>query len=150
MLKLLIFNLLLVEPLSKPLHFTPFVFTDVGGDVFDFDSCNVVWQLAQCHLRLATGWARWSIHLQILLSKIRCGVRNVSIWTHLHLLMILHIIQQSGSLGLSNTILFPRQIVHEDVVAGRDRQVSQPWHAHVVFGERESTIIFQLSLALIL
>ena len=49
-LDLLIFNLLLVETLSEPLHFTPFVFADVGGYVFYLDSCNVVWQLAQCCL----------------------------------------------------------------------------------------------------
>ena len=61
--------------------------------------------------------------------------------------MILHIVQHSGSLGLSHTILFPRQVIHQDEVAGRDRDVSQPWHAHVVFGERESTIIVQLILA---
>ena len=66
---------------------------------------------------------------------------------HLHLLMILHIVQHSGSLSLSNTILFASEIVHDELVAGRDRDVSQPWHAHVVFGERESTIIVQLILA---
>ena len=146
-LHLLIFNLLLMETLSESLHFTPFVFTDVGGYVFYFDCCHVVWQLAQCCLRLATGRAHFSYHLQTLLSKIRCGVRNVLIMAHLHLLMILHIIQHSGSLSLSNTILFASQIVHDELVAGRDRDVSQPWHAHVVFGERESTIIVQLILA---
>ena len=65
--------------------------------------------------------------------------------------MILHIVQHSGSLGLSHTILFPRQVIHQDEVAGRDRDVSQPWHAHVVFGERKATnIIVRLVLALVL
>ena len=66
--------------------------------------------------------------------------------------MVLHIIQHFRSLSsVSNTILFPSQVVHENVVAGRDRDVSQSWHAHVVLGERERPIIVvQLVLALIL